>query len=229
MSTIILNEQNACHTSQPTIQKNTIFSSIEEIIQDIKQGKMFILVDDEERENEGDFIVCADLVTKQQIAQMILHGSGIVYLVIDQQKQQQLQLQRLRKTGKAAQDELHVAFLEPIEAANNIETGISASDRHTTIKSAINPNAKPSDIITPGHVLTILAHPMGLRIRQGHTEASNTLMKLAGFEGGYAVGCEVINPENGEMARLPQLIKIAQSLDLKICAVKDLLKYLNLI
>ena len=223
MSQIIADYQDSLNTENLNINK--AFASIDEIIQDIKQGKMFILVDSEDRENEGDFIVCSELANEAQISQMIRYGSGIVYLVLDEEKKEKLGLNLLRKTGKASMDELHVKFLEPIEASFGISTGISAKDRLTTIKAASAMNATQKDIITPGHVLTILAHPMGLSARHGHTEASNTLMKLAGFSG-CAVGCEVMK-DNGEMARIPDLIKIANFLDLNICAIKDLLEFIK--
>lgn len=202
------------------------FCSIERAIKEIKEGRMIILIDDEDRENEGDFIVCSNLINEDHISKMIKFGSGLIYLVIDQALQERLDLQLLRKTGYAAHDPFHVAFAEPIEAASGVSTGISAKDRLTTIKTACAKNSTKDDIITPGHVLTIVAHPMGLFARNGHTEASHTLVRLAGFEDGYAVGCEVIK-ENGEMAKLPELIKVAEILGIQICQIKDLVKYLQ--
>lgn len=208
------------------IYQTSPFSQIKDIIGDLRDGKMVIVFDDEDRENEGDFIVCADRITEEHIKIMTNYGSGLIYLVIDQAKQENLGLKLLRKTGYAAHDPLYVSFAEPIDAADGIKTGISAADRLKTIQAACSKTSKPSDIITPGHVLTIVAHPMGLFARHGHTEASNTLVRLSGSEGGCAVGCEVIL-NNGELARLPDLIKISQNLNIKICRINDLIKYLR--
>jgi 3,4-dihydroxy-2-butanone 4-phosphate synthase len=205
---------------------NYQFCSVSEAIKEIREGRMIVLIDDEDRENEGDFVVCSNLINEDHISKMIKFGSGLVYLVIDQALQEKLDLKLLRKTGYAAHDPFHVAFAEPIEAACGVSTGISAKDRLTTIKTACAKTSTKDDIITPGHVLTIVAHPMGLFARNGHTEASHTLVRLAGFEDGYAVGCEVIK-DNGEMAKIPDLINIANLLEIKICQIKDIIKYLR--
>jgi 3,4-dihydroxy-2-butanone 4-phosphate synthase len=205
---------------------SSAFSSIEDILDAIKRGEMIILFDDEDRENEGDFIVCADLVNQNQLCQMIEYGSGLIYLVIDQTLQEKLGLKLLRKSGHAAHNPFHVAFSEPIEASAGISTGVSVKDRLTTIRAACAKNVSVEDIITPGHILTIVAHPMGLFARNGHTEASQALVKLAGFQNGCAVGCEVVT-KNGEMARMPDLIKISKNLGIKICKIQDLVRYLK--
>lgn len=202
------------------------FSPISEIIHDARLGKMFILVDDEARENEGDFIVAAEYITVKQMADMINYGSGIVCLVIDEERRKQLDLNLQTRRGRAAiEANQYLASLDSIEAAEGITTGISAYDRVQTIKAAIASNALPDSIITPGHIFPLLAHKGGVLARGGHTEASMEIMKLAGLSP-YAALCEV-NMKNGTMALLPNLIRIAKKLKIKIGSIKDLCEFLK--
>jgi 3,4-dihydroxy 2-butanone 4-phosphate synthase/GTP cyclohydrolase II len=199
-------------------------SPITEIIEDARNGKMFIIIDDEDRENEGDFIVSASLANVDQITTMINYSSGIICLVINEEKKNKLGLEFARKRGKA-QNPLYTAFLDSIEASEGISTGVSSADRLQTIKAAIKPNANFDSIVTPGHVFPLLAHPLGLKARQGHTEASIAIMKLAGLDES-AILCEIMN-KDGTMSRLPELITLAKELNIKIGSIADLIKYID--
>lgn len=197
-------------------------SPIEEIIQDARNGKIFIMIDDEDRENEGDFIVSAELVTAEQIAQIINYSSGIICLVIEEERRRKLGLELARRRGDTAN---RPVFLDSIEASSGVSTGVSATDRLQTIKAAINPNANYDSIITPGHIFPLLAHPMGLKGRQGHTETSIAIMKLAGLDES-AILCEAVN-KDGTMARLPELLRFAKELNIKVGSVADLIRYID--
>ena len=199
-------------------------SPIMEIINDAKEGRMFIMIDDENRENEGDFIVSASLATVKQMTTMINYSSGIICLVIEEKKRKTLGLECARKRGKA-KDPLHTAFLDSIEASSGISTGVSSADRLHTIRAAINPNSDFNSIVTPGHVFPLLAHPLGLKVRQGHTEASIAVMKLAGLDES-AILCEIMN-KDGTMARLPDLLILAKELNMKIGSIADLIKHIE--
>lgn len=202
----------------------SILSPIAEIIECARKGEMFIIIDDENRENEGDFIVSASLATVEQMTTMINYSSGIVCVVINEEKRRKLGLEFARKRGKA-QNPLYTAFLDSIEANNGVSTGVSSADRLQTIKAAISPNANFDSIVTPGHVFPLLAHPLGLKVRQGHTEASVAIMKLAGLDES-AILCEIMN-KDGTMARLPELIVLAKELNMRIGSIADLIKYIE--
>lgn len=198
------------------------FNTIPEIIEDIRNGKMVILVDDEDRENEGDLILATDHVTTQAINFMITEARGLVCLTITSQQVERLQLPLM------VRDDLNfapnkTAFMVSIEAAEGISTGISASDRAHTLKVAANPHAKPTDIHMPGHIFPIRAQQGGVLKRAGHTEASVDLARLAGLNPA-AVICEVMNPD-GSMARVGDLKEFAKKHNLKIGTIVDLIAY----
>lgn len=198
------------------------FNTIPEIIEDVRAGKIVILVDDEDRENEGDLIMAADHVSAQSINFMISEARGLVCLCMTAQQMERLQLPLM------VRDEMNyapnkTAFTVSIEAAEGISTGISAADRAHTCKVASHPNAKPSDIHMPGHIFPIRAQQGGVLKRAGHTEASVDLARLAGLNPA-AVICEVMNSD-GTMARVPDLKEFAKKHNIKIGTIVDLISY----
>lgn len=198
----------------------TALSSITEIIEDIRAGKMVVLVDEEDRENEGDIVMAAERVTPEAINFMAQYARGLVCLTLTEARCQQLGLAQMARHNSAP---LGTAFTVSIEAAHGVTTGISAFDRAHTTRVAVARHAKPSDLVQPGHVFPIMARPGGVLVRAGHTEAGCDLAGLAGFEPA-AVICEVMN-EDGTMARLPDLIPFAAKHGLKIGAIRDLIEY----
>ena len=203
---------------------NNFLSPISEIIEDARNGKMFILVDGPERENEGDLIVSAQHVTNAQMTQMINYGSGIVCLVINEERRRMLNLELQPRRGDRV-DEFYTAFLTSIEAKEGISTGVSSEDRVTTIKTAISNDNPEQQIITPGHIFPLLVNKGGLKARCGHTEASATIMKLAGLEES-AVLCELMN-KDGKMSRMSDLVNLANELGLKISSIELLLEHIE--
>lgn len=198
------------------------FNTIPEIIDDIRKGKMVILVDDEDRENEGDLILAADHVTTQAVNFMITEARGLVCLTLTAQQIERLHLPLM------VRDDLNfapnkTAFTVSIEAAEGISTGISAADRAHTVKVAASPHAKPADVHMPGHIFPIRAQQGGVLKRAGHTEASVDLARLAGLNPA-AVICEVMNPD-GSMARVGDLKEFAKKHDMKIGTIVDLIAY----
>lgn len=195
-------------------------NTTEELIADIQAGKMVILMDDEDRENEGDLVMASDFISPEAINFMITHGRGLVCLTINQQRQEQLKLwyQSGRNTSP-----FHTNFTVSIEASEGVTTGISASDRAHTIKVATAPNAKPEDLVQPGHIFPIVARDGGVLVRAGHTEASVDLARLAGCSPSGVI-VEILN-EDGSMARRPQLEVLAEKFGLKIGTIADLIAY----
>lgn len=198
------------------------FNSIPELIEDIRKGKMVILVDDEDRENEGDLILAAEHVTTEAVNFMITEARGLVCLTLTHQQIEKLQLPLM------VRDDLNfapnkTAFTVSIEAAEGISTGISAADRAHTIKVAASPNAKAADVHMPGHIFPIRAQQGGVLKRAGHTEASVDLARLAGLNSA-AVICEVMNPD-GSMSRVGDLKEFAKKHNLKIGTIVDLIAY----
>jgi len=195
-------------------------NSIEEIIEDFRQGKMVIIMDDEDRENEGDLVMAANLVSPEDINFMARYGRGLICLTLTQERCQQLKLPLMvGSTG-----DLHgTNFTVSIEAAEGVTTGISASDRATTIKAAVREDAGPHDIVQPGHIFPLMAQPGGVLVRAGHTEAGCDLARLAGHEPS-AVIVEILN-EDGTMARRPDLENFAKDHDLKIGTIEELISY----
>lgn len=198
------------------------FDSPAELIEDIRQGKMVILVDDEDRENEGDLVLAADHVTPELVNFMAAEARGLICLALSQD-----QIDRLNLPLMVREDQNHssnkTAFTVSIEASWGVSTGISAADRAHTIRVASNPEAKPSDVHMPGHIFPIKAKPGGVLKRAGHTEGSVDLAKLAGLHPA-AVICEVMN-HDGSMARVPDLRVFAKKHNLKIGTIVDLIEY----
>lgn len=195
-------------------------SPIEEVIADIKQGKMIILVDDEDRENEGDLTMAAECVTPAAINFMARFGRGLICLALSPEIIEQLKLPMMVSQNTSP---FNTAFTVSIEAKRGVTTGISAADRATTILTAVAKDAKPDDIVSPGHVFPLRARKGGVLVRTGQTEGSVDLARLAGLRSA-AVICEIMN-EDGTMARLPDLEVFAQEHQLKIATIADLVAY----
>ncbi|WP_457575100.1 bifunctional 3,4-dihydroxy-2-butanone-4-phosphate synthase/GTP cyclohydrolase II [Desulfolithobacter sp.] len=195
-------------------------SPIEEVIEDIKAGKMIILVDDEDRENEGDLCMAAEAVTPEAINFMATYGRGLICLAMSPDIIEQLQLPMMVQNN---QSQYGTGFTISIEARTGVTTGISAADRARTIEAAVNPDAKPSDIVSPGHIFPLRAREGGVLVRTGQTEGSVDLARLAGMRTAGII-CEIMN-EDGTMARMPDLEKFAEKHGLKIATIADLVAY----
>jgi 3,4-dihydroxy 2-butanone 4-phosphate synthase/GTP cyclohydrolase II len=198
----------------------TDITPIQDIVADIRAGRMVVLVDEEDRENEGDLVMAADFVTPEAINFMIRYARGLVCLTLTEERCRQLGLTRMASENRSP---LGTNFTVSIEAARGVTTGISASDRATTIRAAVKRDAAPGDIVQPGHIFPIMARPGGVLVRAGHTEAGCDLAQMAGVTPA-AVICEIIK-EDGEMARLPDLIEFARLHELKIGAISDLIEH----
>ena len=198
---------------------NTL-ASTEEIIAELSAGKMVILVDEEDRENEGDLVLAADHVTAEAVNFMAKHGRGLICLTLTRERCQQLNLPLMVRDNGTS---MGTNFTVSIEAASGVTTGISAADRALTIKTAVAPNAKPSDLVQPGHIFPLMAQPGGVLIRSGHTEAGCDLAAMAGCSP-TSVICEIMK-DDGSMARLPDLLEFAQEHQLKIGSIADLIQY----
>ena len=195
-------------------------STIEEIIEDYKQGKMIILMDDENRENEGDLLIAAEKVSKEDINFMATHGRGLICLTLTQERCQLLNLPLMVSQNS----DLHSTnFTVSIEAASGVTTGISVADRTKTIIDAVAKDAKPIDIVQPGHVFPLMAQQGGVLIRAGHTEAGCDLARLAGFEPASVI-VEILN-DDGSMARSGDLHKFGKKHDIKVGTIADLIHY----
>ena len=197
--------------------------SAQEIIDDIKAGKMVILMDDEDRENEGDLIIAAEHISAEAINFMATHGRGLICLTMTQERCEQLDLPLMVKNNGAA---FSTNFTMSIEASKGVTTGISAADRARTVQAAIAKGAVPSDIVQPGHIFPIMAQPGGVLTRAGHTEAGCDLARLAGLEASSVI-VEILNAD-GTMARRPDLEVFAKEHDIKIGTIADLIEYRNL-
>ena len=196
------------------------FSKISSIIQDAKKGKMFILVDDKNRENEGDLIIPGSKCNSKSINFMAKHGRGLICLALSKKQIDNLKLPLMSPNNKSR---MQTAFTISIEAKRGITTGISAQDRAKTIKTAINPKVKKSDIVSPGHVFPLVARNGGVLERAGHTEASVDISKLSNLNPSSVI-CEVMN-EDGRMARLNDLYKFSKKHKLKLASIEDLISY----
>lgn len=207
-------------TAQKIVEFQSPVSSIEDIIAEARAGRMTILVDDESRENEGDFFIPAGAVTPEIINFMTMYGRGLVCLAMDGALVDRLELPMMtaRNTSR-----FQTAFTVSIEAREGVTTGISAFDRAHTIKVAIDPASTPGDLATPGHVFPIRAKDGGVLTRPGHTEATVDIARLAGYAPA-GVLCEIMN-RDGTMARLPELIKFAEEFGMKIGKICDLVDY----
>ena len=199
--------------------QNTL-APTEEIVAELKAGKMVILVDEEDRENEGDLVLAADHVTAESINFMAKHGRGLICLTLTRERCQQLNLPLMVRDNGTS---MGTNFTVSIEAASGVTTGISAADRALTIKTAVAPHAKPNDLVQPGHIFPLMAQPGGVLIRSGHTEAGCDLAAMAGCSP-TAVICEIMK-DDGSMARLPDLLQFAKEHELKIGSIADLIQY----
>ena len=196
------------------------FSKISSIIQDAKKGKMFILVDDKNRENEGDLIIPGSKCNSKSINFMATHGRGLICLALTKKQVENLKLPLMSSINKSR---MQTAFTISIEAKKGITTGISAQDRAKTIKTAINPKVKKNDIVSPGHVFPLVARNGGVLERAGHTEASVDISKLSNLNPSSVI-CEVMN-EDGRMARLKDLYKFSKRHKIKLASIEDLISY----
>ncbi len=195
-------------------------SPIEDVIEDIKAGKMIILVDDEDRENEGDLCMAAEAVTPEAINFMAKYGRGLICLTLSPDIIEQLELPMMVSQNKSPYG---TGFTISIEARTGVSTGISAADRARTVQAAVAPDAQPRDIISPGHIFPLKAREGGVLVRTGQTEGSVDLARLAGVRTAGVI-CEIMN-EDGTMARMPDLEKFAKKHDLKIATIADLVAY----
>jgi len=206
-------------SNNQTISTATI-SSAQEIIEEIKHGRMVVLVDDENRENEGDLVLAAEFSTAEHINFMAKHGRGLICLTLTEDRCRQLNLTKMVQKNGAR---MGTNFTVSIEAAEGVTTGISAADRARTVQAAVAKNAKPQDIVSPGHIFPLAAMDGGVLVRAGHTEAGCDLAKLAGCEP-TSVICEILK-DDGSMARLPDLMLFAAEHQLKIGTIADLIQY----
>jgi 3,4-dihydroxy 2-butanone 4-phosphate synthase/GTP cyclohydrolase II len=197
-------------------------SPITDIVKDMSQGKMIVLIDDEGRENEGDLILAADFVTPEHINFMARYGRGLICLTLNEARCHQLDLPLMVKNNKAS---MGTNFTISIEAAEGVTTGISTADRARTIQATVAKDAKPQDIVKPGHIFPLMAQKGGVLARAGHTEAGCDLAELAGLEPSSVI-CEILK-EDGNMARLPDLLSFAAEHNLKIGRIADLIQYRN--
>ena len=200
-----------------------MFSPIPEIIDEVKAGRLIILVDNEDRENEGDLMVAAEKISPEAINFMARHGRGLICLAMTEQRCDELKLP-LMVTENTSRFE--TAFTISIEARKNVTTGISAADRATTVLTAVNPETGPDDLARPGHIFPLRARNGGVLVRTGQTEGSVDLARLAGMTPAGVI-CEVMK-DDGTMARVPDLAKFAEEHGLKMCSIEDLIKYRRL-
>jgi 3,4-dihydroxy 2-butanone 4-phosphate synthase / GTP cyclohydrolase II len=197
-----------------------MLNSVEELLEEARAGRIFILVDDEDRENEGDLVIPAEKATAEVINFMAKYGRGLICLAMESAHIQRLRLPLMAQHNAARHQ---TAFTVSIEAREGVTTGISAADRARTIAAAINPKASPNDIVSPGHIFPLLARDGGALVRAGHTEASVDIARLAGLNPSGVI-CEIMN-DDGTMARLPDLLTFAQRHGLKIGTIADLIAY----
>jgi 3,4-dihydroxy 2-butanone 4-phosphate synthase / GTP cyclohydrolase II len=196
------------------------FNTIESVIADLQKGKMVIVIDDADRENEGDLIMAAEFVTPAAVNFMAKHGRGLICVPTTSERLQQLGIERMVRQNR---ESFKTDFQISVDAARGISTGISAADRAETIRIMADPTAVPEDLVQPGHVFPLRARPGGVLQRAGHTEAAVDLATVAGCRS-IGILCEILN-DDGTMARLPQLMKFARKHRLKICTIADLILY----
>ena len=203
--------------STTKIQLNTI----EEAIEDIRQGKVIIVVDDEDRENEGDFLAAAEKVTPEMINFMATHGRGLICAPLTESRCKELDLKPMVTNNT---DHMETAFTVSVDLkGHGVTTGISAADRSKTVLALTDPNVKPHELARPGHIFPLVAKQGGVLRRTGHTEAAIDFARLAGFKSAGVI-CEILN-EDGTMSRLPELVKVAKKFDLKLVSIEDLVAY----
>jgi 3,4-dihydroxy 2-butanone 4-phosphate synthase / GTP cyclohydrolase II len=203
-----------------TVRHETAISPITDIIAELKAGRMVVLIDEEDRENEGDLLLAAEFATAEAINFMARYGRGLICLTLTEERCRRLNLPLMVSMNRSP---LGTNFTVSIEAAQGVTTGISAADRARTIQAAIRPDASAEDLVQPGHVFPLMAQEGGVLVRAGHTEAGCDLARLAGLTAA-AVICEILK-ENGEMARLPDLVDFAAQHKLKIGTITDLIQY----
>ncbi len=196
------------------------FATVEEAVEDIRQGRMIVLVDDEDRENEGDLTMAAEKITPEAVNFMAKEGRGLICLALTEQRCEALSLTPMSQRNTSA---FGTPFCESIDARRGTTTGISASDRAATILAAINPNATPEDLARPGHIFPLRARRGGVLVRAGQTEASVDLARIAGLEPAGVI-CEIMN-DDGTMARVPQLTEFSNRHSLKLLTIADLIRY----
>jgi len=202
------------------IMPHSFLSPIEDVLEDAKNGRMFILVDDEDRENEGDLIIPAQMATPETVNFMARYGRGLICLAVDRNRADILGLPPMSRNNRARNN---TAFTVSIEAKEGITTGISAADRSHTVAVAINSTKNADDIVSPGHVFPIIARDGGVLVRAGHTEAAVDIARLAGLNPSGVI-CEIMN-DDGTMARLPDLALFARKHNLKVATIADLIAY----
>jgi len=203
------------------MSKNIQLNTIEEAIEDIRQGKIIIVVDDEDRENEGDFLAAAEKCTPEMINFMATHGRGLICTPLTESRCNELDLHAMVRNNT---DHMETAFTVSVDLkGNGVTTGISAADRAKTVISLIDSETKPFDLARPGHIFPLIAKQGGVLRRTGHTEAAIDFARLAGFKPAGVI-VEIMN-EDGTMARLPQLVKVAKKFDLKLVSIEDLVAY----
>ena len=200
----------------------SFLSPISDIINDLSNGKMVVIVDDENRENEGDLMFCGSSVSSEKINFMAKYARGLICLALDKKRFKKLKLKLMTESNKSKH---RTAFTVSIEAKKGVTTGISAKDRAQTIKVAVSPKSKPSDLVSPGHIFPLLASDGGVLVRAGHTEAAVDLSGLStANQYPYGVICEIMN-DDGTMARFDDLVKFCQKHKLKMSSIKDLIEY----
>lgn len=221
---LIVRPHRSCliNSAEELIEMLSTFCSIPEAIEEIKAGRILIVIDDENRENEGDFMVAAERVTPEIINFMARYGRGLICLPTTKQRLEELEIPMM-VDGKTSLED--TPFTVSVDAANGVSSGVSALDRAATARLFCNPNTIPEDFERPGHLFPLRARDGGLLERDGHTEATIDLLRLAGL---YPAGvlCEVLD-KDGSMARLPRLIEIAEEHHLKIAAIKNVIEYLH--
>ena len=200
----------------------SFLSPISDIINDLSNGKMVVIVDDENRENEGDLMFCGTFVSSEKVNFMAKYARGLICLALDKKRFKKLKLKLMTESNKSKH---RTAFTVSIEAKKGVTTGISAKDRAQTIKVAVSPKSKPSDLVSPGHIFPLLASDGGVLVRAGHTEAAVDLSGLStANQYPYGVICEIMN-DDGTMARFDDLVKFCQKHKLRMSSIKDLIEY----
>lgn len=198
------------------------FAKVKNVAEQLKKGKFIIVVDDEDRENEGDLIIAAEFATAEKINFMIKHGRGMVCMPITKQRAEELNLHQMVPEDKNT-EATRCKFTVPVDAKKGTTTGISAHDRAVTVKTILNQKTKPEDLARPGHIFPLQAENGGVLKRAGHTEATVDLVKLSGLKPA-GVLCEIMN-DDGTMARLPQLLEFSEKFDIPICTIKNLIAF----
>ncbi len=206
-----------------TYTSSIMFNSISEIIEDLKKGRMVIVMDDEGRENEGDLLIAAQYINAETINFMAKNARGLICVPMEEARLSQLDLHPMKDDSNSKHQKCNTAWTVSVDAAYGVTTGISAADRAKTVQVLIDSKSKPSDLVTPGHLFPLRARRGGVLVRAGHTEASVDLMKLAGLYGAGVI-CEIMN-EDGTMARTNDLIAFAQQHHLKIGTIDSLIEY----